>query len=515
MTAVIGPYRVVRTLGAGGWSTVYEVLDADGRPWALKRLRDDLGADALARFQREVASLGRIDHPGVVRLIDAGVDGAAPYLVTPVLDGATMRTALGDGALVPEAAVALVIAAAHAVAAIHAAGLVHRDLKPENLVLTADGAVVVIDLGLALGPEHSRHTAEDTLTGSVPYMAPEQIEDGEPSPASDVWALGVVLFEALAGRRPFQRRRGSEEVAAILAGRAPALVELAPAVSEGLAAVVARCLDPDPLQRPRDGAALARALEACVDWIAPALLADERAAWRRDPRAYRERVATVRVRTLAAEAEAALAAGDRFAATRSIERGLGYRAEDAGLAALLDRVMGGRAQAQTIRGAAPAPAGRVSERAAVTDRDREPDRDRDRDRDRNRDRDRDPDRNRDRDPDRDRDRDPDRDRDRNRDPDRDPDRNRDPDRALPAVRARWRWWLGGSLAAIVIVGVVAARPWRSRATPSTSAPAAVRTTTAPRALPPTTGETRPAHVPPTTGETRRAHVIPSQPQGVP
>lgn len=255
MTAVIGPYRVVRTLGAGGWSTVYEVSDPGGRRWALKRLRDDLGAEALARFQREVASLGRIDHPGVVRLVDAGVDGAAPYLVTPVLDGATVRTALGDGALVPEAAVALVIAAAQAVAAIHAAGLVHRDLKPENLVLTDDGAVVVIDLGLALGAEHSRHTAEDALTGSVPYMAPEQIEDGEPSPASDVWALGVVLFEAATGALPFV---GWDD------GRCPPLVDApahcGPEVSASFDAIVQRCLARGPGQRFASMAALATAL---------------------------------------------------------------------------------------------------------------------------------------------------------------------------------------------------------------------------------------------------------------
>jgi len=99
-----------------------------------------------------------------------------------VVGGPTLRSALTDGPLVPEVALALIIAAAHAVGAIHAAGLVHRDLKPDNLVIDRDGAVIVIDLGLALGPEHSRHTAEDALTGSVPYMAPEQIDDRTPSP---------------------------------------------------------------------------------------------------------------------------------------------------------------------------------------------------------------------------------------------------------------------------------------------------------------------------------------------
>ncbi|MEZ4404497.1 MAG: protein kinase [Kofleriaceae bacterium] len=443
----IGPYRVVRPIGAGGWSTVYEVVDGGGRAWALKLLRDDLDDAAVARFHREVASLGRIANPGVVRLVDAGVDGRSPYLVTPLLAGPTLRAVLAAGPVMPEVALALVIAAAHAVGAIHAAGLVHRDLKPDNLVLTTDGAVVAIDLGLALGPEHSRHTTEDTLTGSVPYMAPEQIEDRAATPAGDVWSLAVVLFEALAGRRPFQRRRGSEEVAAILAGRPPDLIELAPAVGEPLAALVARCLSADPARRPRDGAALARALEAQLDGVAPTDLAAARARWLADPVGFTAAVAARRAAELAAAAAAALAAGDRFAATRLVERGLAYRPDDAALVGVLDRVMGagGRAPAATIRGAAPAPSVRRAAPAAVVLPTAVPS-------------------------------------------------------VAPVVRRRRRWRYGAALAVVFAVGVLVARPWR-RGTGTGAAgprpPAAgpgVDASTASTAGPPRLGDSRPAHV---------------------
>ncbi len=338
-TGNIGPYRIVRTVGSGGWSTVYEVVAPDGTRLALKRLAADLAPPALARFRREVESLRRIDHPGVLRLVDAGVDGAAPYLVTPLVQGTSVRALLARGPVGVEGALALVLGSADAVAAIHAAGLVHRDLKPENLMLTAAGDVIAIDLGLALGPEHSRHTAEDTVTGSVPYMSPEQIDDRAPSAASDVWALGVILYEAIAGRRPFERARQSEEVAAILAGRFTPIGELAPACPEELARLISACLSASPAQRPRDGAALASALLRSVDWVPPARLADERALLLFDPARHAASIRDARVELAVRDASRALTAGDTFAASRAIDRGLHYAPDAPALLALIDRLM--------------------------------------------------------------------------------------------------------------------------------------------------------------------------------
>lgn len=458
--ASIGPYHVERVLGAGGWSTVFAVRDADGAPWALKRLRADLGPEAMARFHREVDSLRRVDHPGVVHLHDAGIAAGAPYLVTPLLEGPTLRTALADGPLVPEVALAIVLEAACAVAAIHAAGLVHRDLKPDNLVLDRAGTVIVIDLGLALGPEHSRHTATDALTGSVPYMAPEQIEDRLPSAASDVWALAVVLFEAIVGRRPFQRARGSEEVAAILAGRAPDLAEQAPAASDELAAVVARCLDPVATRRVPDAAALVGELTRLVDPRAPVDLA----RWCAAPAEVAAEVASRRAGELAAAATAAHAAGDRFAATRHLERGLAYRPEDPTLLALVERVLGARGQARTIRGAAPAPSSSSVTRRAAPSVERPA-----------------------------------------------PSVSRPPP---PVVTPRRRrpWWIAAALAIALAIGILVARPW-SRSTPSGSS----SSPPSPSARPPssTSSPASPSGAPgasaPTTGESRPAHVRPSRP----
>ena len=336
----IGPYRIVRTLGTGGWSTVYEVTSPDGATLALKRLRDDLPASALARFRREVESLRSIDHPGVLRLVDWGLDGAAPYLVTPRLDGQTLRQLLADGPLGIEGALLIVGAAAEAVGAIHAAGLIHRDLKPENLMVTSTGDVVVIDLGLALGPDHSRHTEENAVTGSVPYMSPEQIEDRVPTAPSDVWALAVVLYEAAVGHRPFQRARQSEEVAAILAGRCQPLAAIDPRCAEEVSAIIARCLAPSPAQRPADATVLARELAAYVDWIAPGRAAAERLRLAGSPRDYASSVAPIRAARCAAAARAALATGDRFGASRHLDRGLALAPDDPELRRLVDAAMG-------------------------------------------------------------------------------------------------------------------------------------------------------------------------------
>jgi RIO-like serine/threonine protein kinase len=342
---MIGPYRIVRVLGTGGWSTVYEVQAPDGSVLALKRLRDDLPAASAKRFEREIDSLRRIEHPGVLRVVDAGVDRGVRYLVTPKLDGRSVREL---GPLGVEGALVVVAAAADAVGAIHAAGLIHRDLKPENLMVTAAGQVVVIDLGLALGPDHSRHTEENTVTGSVPYMAPEQIEDRVPSPASDVWALCVVLYEAAAGRRPFQRARGSEEVAAILAGVHDSLASIDPRCADEVSAIIERGLEASPARRPGDGRALAGELFAACDWPIGDLRA-EIAKLVAAPSAYAASVALPRARSRAAAARAALARGDRFAASRHLDRGLACMPRDAELLSLVDVAMSGPAVAPEPR----------------------------------------------------------------------------------------------------------------------------------------------------------------------
>ncbi|MBS1118703.1 MAG: pknH, partial [Deltaproteobacteria bacterium] len=172
----ISSYELGERLGEGGGGQVYRAIDRDGRSVALKLLGPaaDLEPEAArARFKREVAILAQLDHPALVTLVDHGVDDElGPYLVMPLIPGTTLRQVITGTKLCPEAAVLLLEPVAAAIAAMHQRSLIHRDTKPENVMVTPDGRVVVVDLGLAWGPEFTRHSIDGTAIGSVPYMAP-------------------------------------------------------------------------------------------------------------------------------------------------------------------------------------------------------------------------------------------------------------------------------------------------------------------------------------------------------
>ncbi|MBL8625157.1 MAG: serine/threonine protein kinase [Myxococcales bacterium] len=333
--SVIAGYVLGDVLGAGGGGAVYATRGAGGQALAIKVIPHAGDPTARARAERELAAMIRLEHPSVVRIVDGGVTAELTYVVMPRLEGVSLRALLADGGLGPEAAVVLVAGVAAGAAALHAVGLVHRDLKPDNAILTATGQVVVIDLGLALDAAWTRQTHEGAVAGSVPYLAPEQIE-GEVSPASDVWALGVMLYELTCGQRPFGRARAPEEVAAILAGARAPIDELDRRVAPGLAALVDRLLARDRAARPADAAAVVAALapwvEAATAGAPPATVArrivGDRAAWQAEV-AAREADRAV---ALAADASAR---GDAFAAMRAIDRGLAYRPDHPGLAAAL------------------------------------------------------------------------------------------------------------------------------------------------------------------------------------
>ena len=210
----IGPYEVLGELGRGGMGVVYRVRGPDGHDAALKVLvRTD--TETIARFERErrlLASLG--EEEGFVPLLDAGdtTQGHA-YIVMPFVPGGSLRDRLQKGAMEVGAAIDLAKQLARAVAAAHAQGIIHRDLKPENVLFTADGKPLVSDLGLA---KHFRHDVSGAslsvalsktgeMRGTAGYMAPEQIADAaKVGPPADVFALGAILYELLAGTPPFE-----------------------------------------------------------------------------------------------------------------------------------------------------------------------------------------------------------------------------------------------------------------------------------------------------------------------
>jgi hypothetical protein len=346
----LGSYQFSERLGEGGSGQVWRAVGPAGAV-AVKVLSPagELDESARARFRREIAALGQLRHPHLVPLLDSGIDPElGPYLVLPLLPGVTLRELVAGRALCPEAAIVLALPMIEAAAALHAAGYVHRDLKPENAIASPDGAVTVIDLGLAWRDGMTRHTETGAAVGSVGYMAPEQIEGRGVDAAADVWALGVLVYEWIAGKRPFARPRPSEEAAAALVGSCAKLTAADRRTDEALAELLARCLAVDPNARP-SAAELAAALVAMIDWASPDALAAERAAVIADPVAYQGRVAPLRIRRLERMAREALDAGRPFAALALCDRGLAYAPDHGGLSALVAEV-----EAATA-GAAPAP----------------------------------------------------------------------------------------------------------------------------------------------------------------
>jgi len=249
--AQVGRFELVREIGRGGFGLVWEAVDRElGRSVAFKALHAGLGAarpDALLVAEAEAAA--RLAHPNIVHLYDLGKAEAGPFIIMELLRGRTLSARLAEGPLPPREAVLVAAEIARGLAHAHRQGVVHRDLKPGNVFACEDGQVKVLDFGLALVLGRAGSSG-----GTPGYMAPEQAR-GEPGDArSDVYALGCMLFEALAGRRPF----GSEEP-----GLAPgaALPEL-PRVPAALSKLLTRMLAREPAERPADGAAALIELEA-------------------------------------------------------------------------------------------------------------------------------------------------------------------------------------------------------------------------------------------------------------
>lgn len=257
-------YRPEVYLGEGGMGRVFRVLDLLlNRRVALKFFRSHASLSASA-FLREVQAQARIDHPNVARVFEAGEREGIPFLSVQMIQGSTLAQAAGGLGIREK--VDAIRQAALGVHAAHVLGIVHRDLKPTNIMLEADGKggwkALVVDFGLArdLAEEPSRTT---TMMGTPAYMSPEQIEGPQVlvGPHSDVYALGVTLFEVLAGRPPFQGSSQAELLRAILDSDPPPLRSIDPALPRDLEAVIQRCMDRDVLKRYDSAKDLAEDLE--------------------------------------------------------------------------------------------------------------------------------------------------------------------------------------------------------------------------------------------------------------
>ncbi len=243
--AVVGRFELVRELGHGGFGVVWEAKDLDlGRLVAFKAVKAGSRTGLREeRLLREAEAAARLAHPNIVTLFDAGRAEQGPYLVLELLQGQTLADRLKVGPLPVREALGIAAEVAKGVAHAHAQGVVHRDLKPANVFLCQDGQVKVLDFGLAHAFGHRL-----TAGGTPAYMAPEQSLGAPEDERTDVFALGVMLFEMLAGRVPFPTHGDGR---ATRSARKPPVLEVAdaPAVGE----LVGRMLERDPTRRPRDG----------------------------------------------------------------------------------------------------------------------------------------------------------------------------------------------------------------------------------------------------------------------
>src|ERR687893_76695 len=203
-----GRYRLGALLGAGGMGRVYRAFDARlKREVALKALAEHYAQapEFVERFKREVRSVASLNHPNIIRVFDSGEDEAgSPYMAMELAAGGTLKDRIrSTGPLPPREATRIVLQVADALGAAHEAGIVHRDVKPENVLLTEGGDVKVADFGIARATEATAMTHTSMILGTAPYLSPEQAR-GEPvGPSSDLYSLGVVLYESLTGRTPF------------------------------------------------------------------------------------------------------------------------------------------------------------------------------------------------------------------------------------------------------------------------------------------------------------------------
>lgn len=249
---VAGRYELSSLLGYGGMGDVWSATDTRlGRQVAVKLLRLSMAGDPVLRqrFEDEARAAALLVHPNVVQVFDTGEDEGTPFIVMELLPGVTLADQLRSGMDEDEVRL-LAVELLRGLGAAHDAGIVHRDVKPGNALLAPDGSWKVTDFGIAKSLTGSASLTETgTLMGTLAYLAPERLSGEPASPGSDLYSLGVMLYEALAGSKPFDAPTPESLIMALREGERPRLLERAPHVDPGLAAVVDRALHPDPSVR--------------------------------------------------------------------------------------------------------------------------------------------------------------------------------------------------------------------------------------------------------------------------
>jgi eukaryotic-like serine/threonine-protein kinase len=267
----LGHYRILEQIGAGGMGVVYRAHDEQlERDVAIKVLPVGTLTDEAARkrFRKEALTLAKLSHPNIATIFEFNTQNGKDYLVTEYISGLTLDEKLAAGALSEKEVVSLGIQLAQGLGAAHEHGIVHRDLKPANLRLTSDGRLKILDFGLAQLMPHASDlgltatlTQSQEVTGTLPYMAPEQLRAGVADARSDIWAAGAVLYEMATAHRPFEERVPTALVDDIIHKAPPSPRTLRPTLSPKLSAVILKCLEKEQVQRYQSARELQTDLE--------------------------------------------------------------------------------------------------------------------------------------------------------------------------------------------------------------------------------------------------------------
>ncbi len=272
----LAQYQILSPLGSGGMGEVYRARDMRlDREVAIKVMADHVAADPdmRRRFETEAKAVAALSHPAIMAIHELAFVGDTPLAVMELLEGETLRERLRRGSMAWRDAVQVGAAVAEGLAAAHAKGVIHRDLKPENIFVTADGAVKVLDFGLALqrfsaadetlGPTATR-TAEGVILGSFGYMSPEQVMGERVDGRSDIFALGCIIYEMLCGQRLFAGSTPQEVLANLMHDSLPQLSAFDPLAPSELRAIVSRCVERDRSRRFESAADLGMALRSLL-----------------------------------------------------------------------------------------------------------------------------------------------------------------------------------------------------------------------------------------------------------
>lgn len=275
-TVLDGRYNIMGRIARGGMATVYHAVDLRlERDVAIKIMHPHLAEDVefIRRFYREARSAAKLTHPGVVSIFDQGSDDGVVYLSMELVVGKNVRQLLSElGALTPDEALDVAEQVLQALSAAHARDIVHRDIKPENILVTTEGQVKVADFGVARAASDTAATQAGTVFGTVAYLAPELLVDGEPTPAADVYAVGILLYEMLTGSQPFVGTALIQVAYQHVHDTVPApstrFTWLPSEIDFLVAALTAR----EPEERPRNAAAAATLLQQLRSDVDPELL---------------------------------------------------------------------------------------------------------------------------------------------------------------------------------------------------------------------------------------------------